>query len=185
MTDVIPQHSVRKKVRQGILISPPNILKQKVGSGGISQEILHHAQKLLDENNVDFLPVAERYMDFLKDSISDAQYLLKEDPSLTIKNEEAIFAMLSPSMQLKSNGGMFQYPLITRLSDKIILFLEEIEHIDRDMLEIMQGYYSSLRLILSARIKNNGGATGDDLCHALDAACERYFQKYEITAQYS
>ena len=45
---------------------PPNTLKQKVGSGGLANEILERAQSLIEKNEIDFNPMAEHYLDMLR-----------------------------------------------------------------------------------------------------------------------
>ena len=48
---------------QGKIITPPNTLKSKVGSGGLSKEVLEKAETVLKENTTDFRPSAQMYLD--------------------------------------------------------------------------------------------------------------------------
>ena len=52
--------------------NPPNTLKEKVGTGGLAKDILDQAQKLLEENNIDFEPIALIYMDALRRGLDRA-----------------------------------------------------------------------------------------------------------------
>lgn len=163
----------RTVLRKAEFIKPPNILKAKVGSGGLSDDILDKAQKLLAENTVDFQPLGEMYLEGLARGMQEARENIA-DPD----HERLIPGMLYPAMQLKANGGMFHYPLVTTIADTLIQFLEVIERVDEEVLEIVQGYHTTLRAVIQGRIKGNGGPRGQELYKALIDACDRYFEKH-------
>lgn len=165
-------HFNRKILRKAEFIRPPNMLKAKVGSGGISDDILLKAQKLLENNAVDFLPLAELYLVSLLKGAEEAKNAASHD------RETVINGMLYPAMQLKANGGMFHYPLVTRIADKLIQFLEVIEEADPDALEIVTAFHTTIRAIVVGRVTGTGGEHGDELAEALNEACERYFDRY-------
>lgn len=154
-------------------ITPPNLLKQKVGSGGLSKDILERAQKLLEHNNIEFHPIAYTYMEFLYAGIENA-YNPPEDSN----EEDLLENLVSPIMQLKGNGGMFHYPLVTKISAKMVLFLESLKGIDNDVLEITQAYYTTITAILQSNLKGDGGVEGDSLYQAICDACDRYSKKH-------
>ena len=160
------------KKREAEFFNPPNRLKQKVGSGGLSDEILQKAQELLENNAVDFAPLAEMYLEALMKGVELAQ-----NPPPTIDNEYIIARMIYPSMQLKANGGMFHYPLVTSVSDRFISFLEVIEEPDSDVIEIAAAFHTTIRAIVFGGIKGDGGKRGKELLKALEDACTRYFNK--------
>src|SRR5688572_10224975 len=87
----------QKKFRNAELLTPPNRLKEKVGSGGIDEAVLVKAQELLENNTVDFRPISLMLVDVLHETIADAK-------SGAIKGEDAINAMLYPAMQMKAQG---------------------------------------------------------------------------------
>ncbi len=167
------QHYNQTPRRKAEFIKPPNTLKAKVGSGGLSEEILNKAQALLENNTVDFLPLAEMYLERLMNGIEQA----KEADSSS-NQEPLISAMLYPGMQLKANGGMFHYPLVTRIADKLIQFLEVIKDVDIEAVEIVLAFHTTIRAVAQGRITGDGGQHGDDLMRALDDACMRYFEKH-------
>jgi hypothetical protein len=125
------QHFSQKPRRNAEFIKPPNMLKTKVGSGGLSDDILNKAENLLENNTVDFQPLAEMYLAGLMKGIELAK---ESDPN--DDQEYVISRMLYPGMQLKANGGMFHYPLVTRIADKLIQFLEVIERVDIEVVEL-------------------------------------------------
>jgi len=168
-----PKHFNQEQRRQAEFITPPNLIKRKVGSGGLSDEILEHAQKLLEDNAVDFLPLAEIYLTNLNDGIN-----LCQNPTAEMTDEYLISTLIYPAIQLRSNGSMFNYPLITAMADKMIHFLEVIDKPNDKVIEIIIAFYATIKMVAQARIQGEGGAKGRSLVKALDGACQRYFERY-------
>ncbi len=164
----------QERRRQAEFVRPPNTLKAKVGSGGLSDDVLDKAQALLETNAVDFLPLAEVYLSSLMDGVENARDARPDDED----NEAIIAGMLYPGIQLKANGGMFRYDLVTQAADRLVQFLEAIIEPDPDALEIVLAFHTTLRAILTGRVQGDGGQHGGALMKALDEACLRYFDRY-------
>lgn len=160
--------------RKAEFIKPPNMLKTKVGGGGLSEDILAKAENLLESNTVDFQPLADMYLNTMAKGI---EYAKDADPAED--KEYIISRMLYPAMQLKANGGMFHYPLVTRIADKLIQFLEVIEQPDIEAVEIVLAFHTTIRAVVMGRVSGDGGKHGTELIRALNDACVRYFEKYE------
>lgn len=171
MTDKT-QHYSQARRRNADFITPPNYLKEKVGMGGLSEDILEKAQQLLENNTVDFIPLGEMYLGNLMKGIETAKA-----PDQSYDREYVISTMLYPAMQLKANGGMFHYNLVTLISDKLIQFLEVIEEPDIEVIEIVLAFHTTIRVVLQSKIKGDGGEHGQELLGALNDACLRYFGK--------
>lgn len=165
-------HFNQKPRRKAEFFNPPNVLKRKVGTGGLSEEILNKAQAMLENNTVDFRPLGEMYLDALTKGVEQAR-----TPPKGMETEHIIAAILYPATQLKANGGMFHYQLITNIADKLIQYLEVIARVDEESLEIIQAYHTTIRAILLGQIKGDGGMHGAELMQALVNACYRYFEK--------
>ncbi|MDP2205694.1 MAG: hypothetical protein Q8K65_05250 [Alphaproteobacteria bacterium] len=168
--DIFPQ---QQKIRNAELISPPNRLKEKVGSGGIDEAVLMKAQELLERNTINFEPIANMLIDLLVEAIADAK-------SGDLKGEEAIEAMIYPAMQMKAQGSMFHYPLVSDISHILVNFLETVENTDRDVLDIVIAHKMSIKAVLASHLKGDGGKTGKELREALMEACGRYYRSKKI-----
>lgn len=173
MTTDKDQHFQMTPRRKAEFFNPPNHLKLKVGNGGLTEDILNKAQALLENNSLDFVPLAEMYLDAMMKGIEQAR-----TPPAELSHETIIGAILFPGMQLKANGGMFHYELVTLIADRFIQFMEVIEKVDNDALEIIIAYHTTIRAVLLGRIKGDGGKRGADLMNALIEACYRYFEKH-------
>lgn len=162
--------------RQAEFIQPPNKLKRVVGDGGLSDEILNRAEALIQENTTDFVPLAQLYLNRLSQAVDSIR---KHSPELADqeKQEQYISLLIYPTMHLKANGAMFKYPLISTISNRMVNFLEVIDRIDHDVIELFNAYETTIRAIIAARITGDGGPKGKALIDALVEACERYFEK--------
>lgn len=172
MTDPSPFN--RTPRRKAEFIKLPNLLRAKVGTGGLSEAVLDKAQALLENNTVDFRPLGEMYLD----SLARGVYRARDADAARSDAEELIAGMLYPAMQLKANGGMFHYPLVTAVADRLIQYLEVIEKADADALEIVLAFHTSIRAILMGKITGDGGRYGSELIDVLSDACMRYFDKH-------
>lgn len=166
-----------RKKKKAQFIMPPNILKAKVGSGGLSPEILARAQKIFEDYTRDFEPVGEIYMQALLNGIQDAQIGFSDDT-----NETIIARILYPVIQIKANAGMFDYPLIAKIASKMMIFLEHVKDINADMLDICMAFYNAMNGVLIRKKRGHTGAYGDVLIKELTDACHRYFEKHRTAA---
>lgn len=162
-----------KKARNAELITPSNTLKKKAGSGGFEKEIMEKAQALIDNNTTDFSPTCYALIDDMHDALQRAQ-------SGAVAGEKAIEAIITPTMQLKAQGAMFRYPLITEVAGTLVSFLETVTEINKDTIDVINAHKTSLRYIIASKIQDSGGAKGKELKDALYGACTRYFKLYHV-----
>lgn len=167
-------HYNQPQKRKAEFFKPPNTLKSKVGSGGLSEAVLDRAQAIIEHNTVDFMPLAEADLALLLKGIESAK---TARPRNKEESEQIIGQMLYPLMQLKANGGMFRYPLVTAIADEGVQFLEAIETADADAIEVAFAFYTTVRAVVLGKVDGDGGAHGEQLKNELAAACMRYFER--------
>ncbi|GJL85233.1 MAG: hypothetical protein DHS20C02_10080 [Micavibrio sp.] len=151
-------------------IKPPNILKQKVGVGGIDESLLDQSQEYIENTDLDFAPIAQQFLKEFSSYIKKAR---------TAKGEINKEKLVRPIMQLKANGGMFRYQLLTDVADICLQFLEGIEGLNKDAIEVLAAHEKTLELIILHQLKGDGGGEGYALVKELDKACKRYFKKHK------
>ncbi|HEU4837951.1 MAG TPA: hypothetical protein VFS88_00900 [Micavibrio sp.] len=154
-------------------ITPPNTLKAKVGEGGIPAYILKQCQGYLESNPVDFTPYGYRYLSQLR------EVKLRIDKG-GVQLGDVQGEMTNIIMQLKSNGSMFHYQLISMISDVMLRFFEHAKTLDDDFNEIFGVYTNVLEIVLNKKLRGNGGAEGYALTQELHGACLRYYTKHGI-----
>lgn len=154
-------------------VTPPNVLRQKVGTGGIDPRLLDKGQEFLENNKIDFEPYARDFLEEIDKVVGD----FKKDK---IRDAEAIEYMIRPVMQLKANGGMFHYQLVSDIADVALFFLEKLVKLDNDALDILVAHQKTLQIIMKSNLKGSGGREGRALARELEKACTRYFSKHKI-----
>lgn len=152
-------------------IVPPNKLKEKVGDGGIPAHLLLKAQKAIDSNTEDFKPYANEFLGKL------THYVEHANENMSAARADDLAALV---MQLKANGAMFKYDLISMVADVVLRFLENVTVIDRDVLDIIRMHNNILTVILKKDFVGNGGKQGALLTAELNNACARYYKKHGI-----
>ncbi|NCC22410.1 MAG: hypothetical protein EOM26_08100 [Alphaproteobacteria bacterium] len=167
---------MQKTLRNARFIKPPNKIKQKVGGGGFEPDVAKKGQKAIDDTDVDFAPYAEKYLKDLAEVIADYEHG-------RISNEDTRERLAATVMQLKANGGMFSYSLISEIADTILLLLDNISDLNRDALDIVKAHQNSIQIIVATRLKGSGGREGSELVRELGNACTRFYTKYGISPQ--
>ena len=162
----------QKKLRRAELIVPPNILKQKMGSGGIDPAALVKAQETIDKNTIDFRPIAKELVEQLTAAVKKAQ-------EGSADSEVLLEGMIYPAMQMKAQGAMFHFPLVTDISDILVNFLETVNDVDKDVLEIVIAHKMAISAVISADMRGTGDAKGKVLRDSLLDACMRYYTAKE------
>lgn len=149
-------------------------LKKKVGDGGIPAHILKKAQDFLDSNPIDFAPYAAHYLEQLVDTRNT---VIKGEIDL----DSGLKKIVDTVMQMKSNGSMFHYQLVSMISDVMLRFMEQVKTLDEDFIDILNVYLKVLEIVINKKITGNGGREGYALTQELHYACERYYNKNNIT----
>lgn len=160
-------------------IKPPNILKMKVGSGGIPKEKIAQAQSAIATFRADFRPDAKKFIA----QLSAAREKLEKNPKQAKKGEGTPDEILKPVMQIKANGGMFQYQLVSDVADICLQFLESVDEYDQEAAEIIKAYEKTMQTIIENNLKGDGGTEGYDLVMELHRACKRYFKKHSTKSK--
>jgi hypothetical protein len=160
-------------MKKPVFTQPLYTLKEKVGSGGIPTYILKRCQEYIESNPVDFTPYAQRCLEQLKD-IHARLEKKQMDPVA------ALGKISDLAMQLKANGSMFHYQLISMVSDVMLRFLDHVENINEDFVTILGMYNRILERIINRKLTGNGGTEGYALTQELHGACLRFYQKYGI-----
>ena len=144
------------------------ILQAKVGSGPLDARRVEACQNVIDNNTVDFAPMAQQYLDQLKTAIDKAK-------THDIDLQQAVNEMTRPVMELKANAALFRYDLIGNLASVMLSFLEAVKNLDATVIQIVEAHHQTLSAIIFKQMTGDGGAHGKQLEMELRDACKRYF----------
>ena len=151
------------------IIKADYLLKDKIGTGTISEDIVNFCQEILDNNPFDFSPIAMEQLAILKQVIEQVK-------NNELTRDEATDKMTECIMQLKANAPMFGYELVGRLANVMLSFLESISEIDDHAIEIVSAHHDTLHAIITKEMKGKGGEAGQQFEIELKNACQRYFK---------
>jgi translation elongation factor EF-G len=123
---------------------------------------------LIEENDVDFVPIANKYLAQIKTAITKYK---KEQNGKLLYSE-----LLDELTQLRAQGSMFNYPSITIVTDVVVDLLESLNRVDDTIIEIVQAYEKSAMAILLSKAKQ----TSNPICKALVKELRLVCQKYKL-----
>ncbi len=165
MTD----HFDRQPRRKAQFMQPINSLKAKVGYGGIDDAKLAKSQ----------IATAQVCLDLLAVAIEEAR-----NPARGFSDPDVILdRILQPVAQLKAGAVMAGYPLVEKLADKLIGFLEVVDRPDGETIEIVKAFYSTMQAILKYKLTGSEHRHALALIDNLDAACRQYFKNQRVALQ--
>jgi hypothetical protein len=150
------------------------MLQSKVGTGQPDNSVVEKCQNIIENNPTDFAPMAKNYIDNFGVLIEEAR---SGCPS---SNDNALIErMRAVIMELKANAPIFHFPYLGRLSAIMLSFLENIETLDKDALDIASAHYESFRALIDHHLRDTGdpGSKSRDLEQELKDACGRYYIK--------
>ncbi len=150
------------------LIMPKNTLKNKVGNGGFKQEDLAKAQKAIDENDVDFRPIADKYLSLIHQAITAYS---------TDKSIDLYSTLLDQLMQLRAQGALFGYSSISAVSDTVVDLLDTIKKVDGTIIEIVVAYEKATRALLLKGIRKSEDVVCKAFVAELGNVCRKYKDK--------
>ncbi len=145
-------------------------LQHKVGAGPLDEKTVQASQSVIDNNQVDFEPLALGILKKLETGLEMAN-----DPSVTMDRMKSI--LIAPVMELKANASIFKYDLVGNLANVMLSFLEAITVMDRDAIDIVRAHHNTLHMIVVRKMTGSGGDAGKMLVSELKQACDRYYNK--------
>lgn len=152
------------------IIKANTLLQAKVGRGPLDEKVVRRCQTVIDNNKADFPVLAREYLQRLHAVLMSIQ---QEE----LKGRAALQALAEPVMQLKAHAGMFKYPLISSLAGIMLSFLESVQAIDDDVIDIVSAHHKTLKTLIIKRMEGDGSSYGEALKEELSEACQRYFAR--------
>lgn len=164
-----------KSLSRTRIVKPENMLKNKVGQGGITPATVASAQSRIENNNIDFRPIAQE----LNRELANIVALVRRQAH-ALENTNVLDLLAYPAMQLKAQGALFHYPSVSALSNIVVDLLENASALDDVILEILDSYLRSIDVLVTLQIKSPDADESRNLCVALHDACVRYFKHKDI-----
>jgi hypothetical protein len=162
---------MHNRKQEPVIYKASYLLRSKVGCGPLDPEALRQCREVVNKNDFDFVPRAYELLGQFDDIIALTRQS-SIDP-ITARRE-----MVDITMQIKANGSMFGHPVATQLATIMLFFLETVERIDNDALEIAAVFTRAAGLVVSLGT-DKARTRGHALEHELKRACGRYFARLQ------
>lgn len=154
----------QKKARK---IKANKELQLKVGTGQIDERVVDAAQKVIEDNTVDFAPVAKPELDALQKAMDAARKDMSD-------GQAVLDSLKTPIMNLKANAATFKYKFISDLTGTVLMFLENVNKPDKKILQIVDVLHKTILLSLAYNMQGDGGDNGKVLLAAFSKLCQKY-----------
>lgn len=168
----MPDNTGPQKAR---IIKASTLLQAKVGTGTIDEEKIRKMQQVMDQTKVDFASLALQLLEELSAALRRAKDSA-DRPAVVIAQ------MTVPVMQIKAHAAMFDYPMVGRLANVALDFLENITAADKSVIEIIEAHHKAIGVIVKNKMSGNAGDYGTIMEKELKEACRRYFAKKSTDA---
>ena len=125
----------------------------------------------------DYSTWVNRYLESMDQSF-EALSTGSGNPSAHIRNINQI------AHELRGQGGIFDYPLITAFGKTLFEATSDITaEVTENRLKLMEAHIDALRLVFSKQIKGNGGDVGMALMKDIKRAVHKYSEPKKSPAR--
>ena len=155
------------------LFRPPNAIKRKIGVGAgsgsatIDPALIASAEAQISE-------MGEDYVDWVRESVAE---LAREHRHAVDRPDEApsrYRAINKLALELRGQGGMFGYPLVTEFGASLFLCTGGSPRITDNHLALVKAHIDAIRAVINDKVSGDGGAIGRELMAGLAQAKEKY-----------
>jgi hypothetical protein len=153
------------------VIAASKELQQRIGTGEIDTNTVKRAQTVMDNNTVDFGPLARPYLTQLATAVNEAR------GQKGLLDKKTLESFSTPIMNLKANAATFNYSLISGLGGVVLTFLESHEKPGRKTLQVVDLLNKTIMLIVARKMTGDGGEIGAALQKAFKDVCRWCIEK--------
>ncbi len=139
------------------IINPPNTLKSKVkigGPGAISMDMIEKAEKVL-------AGLSDNYLEWVQEDLKNISAAFDELKAGRGDQKKVLDSIFRMSHDMKGQGGSFGYNLMTAVGNELCRMIEKLPTpITPAHIEAIGVHVDSMKLVISQKIKGDGGKTG-------------------------
>ncbi|MEE9545783.1 MAG: phosphorelay protein [Rhodospirillales bacterium] len=149
---------------QATVIRPRNVLKSKVsvgGPGAVDLAALKKAQAAIAD-------MGDSYLEWVEVDLAKISRLLEELKAAKDGGKDLLDRMFQVSHDMKGQGGSFDYQLMTMLGHDLCHLIEKMDTAGPHEIEVVELYINTMKLVISERMRGDGGERGKQLLAGLD-----------------
>lgn len=168
------------KRKRAYIFKLPKLLKQKLSTGMrpkpgeplFDPELIAAAEEKIANMETD-------YADWVGESIDELQqahHRAIEDPEKSALHFET---MNRVALELRGQGGIFGYPLITQFGKSLFDITGEGMNVTTNLLDLIDSHISLVKVVITQKIAGDGGTTGRELLQSLAEAKKKFSEVVE------
>jgi CheY-like chemotaxis protein len=166
---------MKNKKKRVWIFKLPKSLKQKLATGTAKDsneppfdpELLKAAEDKIQN-------MATDYSDWVKESIEELQqahHRAVEDPDQASEQFATIHTL---ALELRGQGGIFGYPLISQFGKSLYDITNEHATITPQLLDLVDSHIDLVKVVINQKVAGDGGETGRQLLQSLAEAKRKF-----------
>ena len=132
----------------------------------MDEKVLKRAEAVMASMGGEFVQWAEKDLKSLQRAFDGLK-------AGTADEKESLHTIFRVSHDIKGQGGSFNYGLLTAIGDSLCGFIEEKDRAGPAEIEVIKLHAEALSLVLTNRLKGDGGDTGAKLLDGLKRVVEK------------
>lgn len=153
------------------LITPPNLLKVKVGGGGaggkgVDIDAIRQAASAIEVMAGDF----EERVTLDVAMIMQLSHDLDSDPSRALKIGTKLSRI---GLEMSGQGETYGFELISEVGASLCRYIQELENPVVLKGDVIRAHADAMRAIIKNRVKGDGGVVGTELVTSLEQLVDR------------
>lgn len=157
------------------IITPPNLLKNKVsegGAGAVDLEALDRAEKVITDLTGDYLEWVSTDLGCL------GEFLNKLTAAAPADRKPVLDEIFHISHDMKGQGGSFGYPLITAIANDLCRLIEKAEgEIGAPLIGAVKIHVDSMKLVIAQRMTGEGSKEAEAILAGLKQVTDKLIAK--------
>ena len=153
------------------IFMPPNVLKAKVGNGGIDAKVLKRAEQVIEE-------MKEEFEDWI---VKDVENLSRARQAFEAQRTHATLNTLyRAAHDLRGQAATFDFPLVARVAHSLSNLTDGTGENNGAGLPmvLIDAHVDAIKLIVRDKIKDPSDRMGTVLASELEAKTNSYLEKH-------
>ena len=151
------------------VINPPNVLKDKVGTGGpgaVDMEALERAEEVI-------VGMTDSYLEWVAEDLKKIDEAFAKLQAATGDRKKELEGVFHVSHDIKGQGGSFGYDLMTAIGNELCRFIEKVDKIGPEEVIAVKLHIDSMKLVIGEDMKGQGGEAGEKMLAGLQQVCDK------------
>ena len=150
---------------------PPNILKAKVGSGGLDASVIKRAEEAVDELKDEFAS----WMTEDVQRLADARNTYEAN-----RSQASLGTLYRAAHDLKGQAATFDFPLVARVASSLCKLTDESEQSLEMPLTLIDAHVDAIKVIVRDGIRDAGNSVANVLAEELERQVTAYLKKHAV-----